>query len=106
MESNVGSGSQPSVIDSHRLRQCQGLWGETRQEIVTDLKIPGSAHANASMSHERCGAVSVVGSCSGPVIVRASEVKDFYCGYCLIGIPTAVIAVLAGIVFFAIGVLS
>lgn len=56
-------------------------------------------------SSRSCGPDSVVGSCLGCAIVPAGEVKDFYRGYALVGIPAVAIAALAGIVLFLIGML-
>ena len=59
----------------------------------------------SALPRHSCSPESVVGSCSGCTIVPAGEVKDFYRGHALVGIPAAVIASLAGIVLFLIGML-
>lgn len=56
-------------------------------------------------SRHSCSPESLVGSCIGCAIVPAGEVKDFYRGYVLVGIPAVVIAALTGIVLFLIGML-
>lgn len=66
------------------------------------LRNPDSEHGTSELSQDASDPVAAVGCCFGVVIVRASEVRDFYRGYAVVGVPALVIAVLTGIVHFAI----
>lgn len=100
MKSSMGS--------TNRLRVVDYRWSRDRLKLRATVCAKHSSNPRRMPStlSDPNGPVSIVGHCHAPVVVLTCELQDFYRGYALIGIPTAVMAVLLGIVFFAIGILS
>lgn len=96
-----------SMGGANRVRAVDYRWSRDRLKLRATIGAKHSSNMRRMPNRlsDPNGEVSVVGHCHAPVVVLTCELQDFYRGYALVGIPAAVLAVLLGIVFFAIGIL-
>jgi hypothetical protein len=102
MKSHVVNESQSREIEHRRLEFHDGAQDMIRAQIASDSRLRGHTVENRNLSHE---SEPALGISFGPLTGCTSGAKGFYCGYVAGGIASVVIAVLACIVLFLIGML-